>query len=160
MTLPGRCQCSHEAGDSDCPVHPTCAECGASIEGHGSLAFAIQREAEIARLTAACDEAITKVAEVEGERNALRNSVLRVITPAEITAALNEGHAERRAAQGDNAWTALLRQRDEARAALNAGADSTAEAIAAWIERDGGDGMLVDAIRAGLWRTARGAGEK
>lgn len=28
-----RCRCTHEEGDSDCPVHPTCAECGADISG-------------------------------------------------------------------------------------------------------------------------------
>jgi hypothetical protein len=26
-----RCQCTHEQGDSDCAVHPTCSECGADI---------------------------------------------------------------------------------------------------------------------------------
>lgn len=26
-----RCACSHEAGDSDCAVHPTCPDCGVSL---------------------------------------------------------------------------------------------------------------------------------
>ena len=25
---PKGCQCDREVGDSDCPVHPSCAECG------------------------------------------------------------------------------------------------------------------------------------
>lgn len=40
--------------------------------------------------------------------------VLRVLTPAQIEAALHEGRAEAMAATGDNAWTSLLKQRDEA----------------------------------------------
>ena len=23
-----RCRCTYEAGDSECPMHPTCSECG------------------------------------------------------------------------------------------------------------------------------------
>lgn len=26
------CRCTHEEGDSDCPVHPTCQNCGGDIE--------------------------------------------------------------------------------------------------------------------------------
>jgi ribosomal protein L29 len=44
--------------------------------------------------------------------------VLRVLTPEQITAALHEGRAEAMASTGDNAWTSLLRQRDEARREL------------------------------------------
>jgi hypothetical protein len=25
-----RCHCTYEAGDSECPVHPTCADCGSA----------------------------------------------------------------------------------------------------------------------------------
>ena len=28
-----KCQCTHEAGDSECPVHPTCEECGVLLDG-------------------------------------------------------------------------------------------------------------------------------
>jgi hypothetical protein len=41
-----KCACSHEQGDSDCPVHPTCNNCGESI-GDAALVSAIeQRTAE------------------------------------------------------------------------------------------------------------------
>jgi hypothetical protein len=38
------------------------------------------------------------------------------LTTDEVRAALHAGHVERRMAEGDNAWTSLVRQRDEARA--------------------------------------------
>jgi hypothetical protein len=44
--------------------------------------------------------------------------VLRVLTPKQIEAALHEGRAEAMAATGDNAWTSLMKQRDEARKEL------------------------------------------
>lgn len=33
-TTPTVCQCTHEAGDSACPRHPTCDECGCTAERH------------------------------------------------------------------------------------------------------------------------------
>ncbi len=40
--------------------------------------------------------------------------VLRPLTEEEVVAALHEGRAERMVAQGDNAWTTLMKQRDDA----------------------------------------------
>lgn len=31
MPRPKGCLCTHEEGDSACPVHPTCDECGALL---------------------------------------------------------------------------------------------------------------------------------
>lgn len=44
----------------------------------------------------------------------IKGDVLRPLTEEEIVAALNEGRAERMVAQHDNAWTSLMKQRDEA----------------------------------------------
>ena len=41
---------------------------------------------------------------------------LKPLTPRQIEEALAEGRAESRMAQGDNAWTTIVKQRDEARA--------------------------------------------
>jgi hypothetical protein len=51
---------------------------------------------------------------VENEK--LRGAVLRPLDTSDVIAALHEGHAERKVAEHDNAWTSLMRQRDEARA--------------------------------------------
>lgn len=56
----------------------------------------------------------------EIERLRSQRDPLRPLTPREIEAALHEGRAEAVAATGDNAWTSLLRQRDEARQQLAA----------------------------------------
>jgi hypothetical protein len=67
----------------------------------------------------------------------LRNRVLVPLTELEVQAALHEGRAEAMAATGDNAWTSLLKQRDEARAEvelLRRDGDATREALI--IQRD------------------------
>ena len=39
---PFGCTCDREVGDSDCPAHPTCAECGADLSGHPAVAAALR----------------------------------------------------------------------------------------------------------------------
>jgi hypothetical protein len=34
QALRERCRCTHEAGDSACPVHPSCDHCGCPPERH------------------------------------------------------------------------------------------------------------------------------
>lgn len=74
-----RCSCSHEAGDSDCAQHPTCAECGADITGHTAVA----NYREVAdQLEAAAREIAKERAESDtwfkvGERLAKENDDLR-----------------------------------------------------------------------------------
>lgn len=46
---PAGCLCAHEWGDSECPVHPTCAHCGEPATCIGSYEGAAWR-------TFACDE--------------------------------------------------------------------------------------------------------
>lgn len=64
------------------------------------------------------------IAERDTARAALarcQEAVLRgPITDAEVVEALAEGRAERRIAEGDNAWATIIRQRDTARAELAA----------------------------------------
>jgi hypothetical protein len=53
------------------------------------------------------------------ENRRLRDAALtEPLTIEQVTAALHEGHAQRRVAEHDNAWTSLVRQRDRFRAAL------------------------------------------
>jgi hypothetical protein len=64
----------------------------------------------------AAHELVRLVPRLVAEVEKLRSAVLRPLDTSDVIAALHEGHAERKVAEHDNAWTSLMRQRDEARA--------------------------------------------
>jgi hypothetical protein len=76
------------------------------------------RVTPLGHLTLTEDEAQWLCATLAEATRAGPVGVLRPLTAREVEAALHEGRAEAMAATGDNAWTTLLRQRDEARSAL------------------------------------------
>ena len=88
-----------------------------AIVAHYQKALA-ERDVAVARVQAERDALRVALRELEGENARLRNRVLVPLTEREVRAALHEGRAEAMAATGDNAWTSLLKQRDEARARL------------------------------------------
>ena len=112
---------------------------------------------------------VRALAEVERLRAV---TVLTPLTTDDVVSALHEGHAERRAAEGDNAWTSLLRQRDTARdasrqfaaaydravaekhQAIESAEAVIVERIAEWYAKQSSVGLSVHArdIRSGLWR--------
>jgi len=61
-----RCSCTHEPGDSDCAVHPTCNECGADLSDHLALKPAPEAD-EAACIVANTNK--TLYAEIERLRN-------------------------------------------------------------------------------------------
>lgn len=78
----------------------------------------------------------TGMLELIAEIEKLRNRVLQPLTEREIQQALHEGRAKAMAATGDNAWTSLLKQRDEARqqlATVTVARDEACDALDSWI---------------------------
>jgi hypothetical protein len=73
-----------------------------------------------AKLARAVLALLNALAAKDAECERLRGAVLRPLTEREVQAALHEGRAEAMAATGDNAWTSLLKQRDELRQQLSA----------------------------------------
>ena len=89
----------------------TATECLALIEKDRT-----EMRDEIDRLMGVVGDAMTEIETLRTQLAQARERVLRPLSAAEVEAALHEGRAEAMAATGDNAWTSLLRQRDEARA--------------------------------------------
>jgi hypothetical protein len=74
-------------------------------------------QGEVTRLAKALVEAYTLNEVLTAERDRLRAAVRGApITEKQVVTELHEGHAERRAAEGDNAWRSLLSDRDRLRA--------------------------------------------
>lgn len=83
------------------------------------------------------DELVAERNDLRAEVEGLRTCMLVPLTEQQVIAALHEGRAEAMAATGDNAWTSLLKQRDEACAEvelLRRDGDATREALI--IQRD------------------------
>lgn len=58
----------------------------------------------------AADALEAEILRLEGEVARISQSVLVPLTEDQVVEALHAGHAERRAAEGDNAWTSLLKR--------------------------------------------------
>jgi hypothetical protein len=76
-----------------------------------------------------------QLAAANAEIERLRGRVLQPLTEREIQDALHEGRAVAMAATGDNAWTSLLKQRDDARqqlAAMTAARNEACDIASRW----------------------------
>jgi hypothetical protein len=65
-----------------------------------------------------------------------KHSTLTPLTAEQVKAALHEGYAERKVAEGDNAWMSIMRQRDRLAEALAETLDGWGAALAKTGEYD------------------------
>ncbi len=79
MTLDLTRQCTHEQGDSDCALHVTCSECGASIDHQRVVQHRKALIAEIEKLRAAIDQANTDRDEAWDDRDAQVEAKKRMV---------------------------------------------------------------------------------
>lgn len=115
MTAP-RCECTHEQGDSDCPIHVQCADCGADLSHQRVVTALRESVTEVERLRTALEET-TSVAEADRK---MRSNAMAAVVLAQ------EWIAER-----DKARDAAIAERDAARAEI-ARMRPVVEAVRAW----------------------------